>query len=197
MSPKIFQLICFFIPLLLFACSSITKLSPSSVNQDERLILLRLFHLDGVVDNSEATTFYYRLDGKKASLTETPFAAKREVDHLRYVVIPKSTKRFGLDDVVFGSRGFAYQANYYGDKPLSEVDLPQGNDPVYVGSFFIRSHKKDWGDKVFNTISQAQEVESIEVKDEMEEVHRIIKSKGFPQTPVKAILPNPFIKKKK
>ncbi len=186
---KIFLLLNFF---LLFSCSSITKLSTNSVKENERLVVLRIFHSNTQGDWSDSTSFLYRLDDKKASAFESPYAAKKDEDHLRYVIVPQSVKKFGLDDIVFGASGFAYHANIEGIKALSEVQLPKGSNPVYVGSFYIKSSKRVWDDKVMDTISVAQDVQKIEIKDELPEVQRLLKIRGIDATVVKAILPNPF-----
>lgn len=181
--------------LTFYSCSSVTKLSPTSLKKNERLIVLRLVHTNEKSDWSPSTTVMYRLDGKKAPIHGSPFAAKREEHHLRYVIVPDSTKTFGLDDIVFGYSGYAYHANKFGEKALSEVQLPAGNNPVYVGSIFVLSGKKNWDNKAVNLISTTQEVRSVEIKNEIELVQKHLLQLGIKAKLEQALLVNPFQRK--
>jgi hypothetical protein len=184
-----------FMLFFILACSSITKLAPTSIKSDERLIVLRLFHKNDQGDWSNSTSFMYRLDGKKASLMSEPFVAKREENNLRYVVIPAAIKVFGMDDLIFGYSGFSYHANKFGEKAISEVRLPEGQNPVYVGSFYMETGKKDWANKGLNAISTAQEVRKVEIKDELPEVKKLLEASGIQGPISKAIFNNFFPKK--
>ena len=182
-----------FLPWLFASCSSTTKLSPEMIKKNERLIVMRLSHLNDQGDWSNSTSIAYRIDKKKAPGMSAPFITKREENGLRFVIIPEQTKMFGLDDIIFGHNGLAYKFNPDGNNSLAEVPLPSGLDPVYVGTIHLISGKKDWSTKTFNSISTLQEVRKVEIKDEFEQVETLLKTRGIKGHLKKAIFKYPEI----
>ena len=177
---------------LLVGCASTHKLTSKMVEERERLIVMKVVHLNTQGDWSNSTALEYQLDGKKKSIHSAPQIVKREENGLSFVIVPESTKVFEIKDIIFGYRGLAYKMNSTPEKPWTKVTLPVGNDPVYIGTIYLESGKKIWKDKVFDTISDLQEVTKIELKNDSDQVATLLVERGIKGNLKTSLMPFPF-----
>lgn len=158
--------------LTITSCAS-KKIGEVPLENNQRLVIMRIIHENTQQgDWSIGTAVRMRLDGERPGLSVE--FMHRDENYIAFTIISNDVKVFGLDDIQFKTSGVVHSVNKFGTKAIASVALPPGNDPVYIGTLYMKSKKKNFDIGMLNMLTAAQELESVEIRNDEKDIREFL-----------------------